>query len=55
MRDTVYFTLPASSDYDDLDDHESEDYIRQELARINIQVLKNQCVDCSGHSPIPLF
>ena len=40
--------LNASSDYDDLDDHESEDYIRQELARISIQVLKNQYVDCSG-------
>lgn len=43
-----YSILNASSDYDDLDDHESEDYIRQELARISIQVLKNQYVDCSG-------
>lgn len=43
-----YSILNASSDYNDLDDHESEDYIRQELARISIQVLKNQYVDCSG-------
>lgn len=43
-----YSILNASSDYDDLNDHEFEDYIRQELARITIQVLKNQYVDCSG-------
>lgn len=50
-----YSILNASSDYDDLDDHESEDYIRQELARINIQVLKISALTALGIVPFPYF
>lgn len=42
-----YSILNASSDYDDLDDHESEDYIRQELARVSLFLQGCLCNDSS--------
>ena len=43
-----YSVMNANSNYDELDDNETEDHIRQELSRLSLMILKHPYSDHSG-------